>query len=281
MKKSVVIIAIVLLALGFSLFAGAWIASGFDFYKLSTVAYETNTYTIDEVFEKIAIDVRETDITFRAASDGICRVVCEEKAKEKHSVFVEDGILRIRTEDSRHWFDYLTLFSKSPSMTVYLPSDYYANLTLKSSTGNISIPDAFTFGSVKAELSTGDVEYDASVNNSLEIETSTGDIRLNGVRAGTLALSASTGDIILKDTLASGELRIKTSTGDVKLENCDAQSIAVKTSTGDVTGTLCSAKRFFTETSTGHVLVPDSKTGGKCEIKTSTGDIRITVSDAD
>ena len=53
--------------------------------------------------------------------------------------------------------------------------------------------------------------------------------------------------------------------------------IPVKTSTGDVTGNLRTEKVFVTKTSTGDVRVPNTASGGKCTITTSTGDIRITV----
>jgi len=61
----------------------------------------------------------------------------------------------------------------------------------------------------------------------------------------------------------------------VRLNTCDAESILIKTSTSDVTGTLRSEKVFLVKTSTGKVDVPESGSGGKCEITTSTGDIRI------
>ena len=58
-------------------------------------------------------------------------------------------------------------------------------------------------------------------------------------------------------------------------------SIAIKyavQTTGDVTGTLLTEKTFSTDTSTGDVSVPNPSSGGKCEIKTSTGDITISIS---
>ena len=63
----------------------------------------------------------------------------------------------------------------------------------------------------------------------------------------------------------------------MRFENSDAAQISVKTSTGDVTGTLLSEKVFITETSTGTIRVPKTITGGKCEITTSTGNIKIDI----
>ena len=66
-------------------------------------------------------------------------------------------------------------------------------------------------------------------------------------------------------------------TGDIDLEDCDADEIFIVTDTGDVKGTLLSEKVFITKTDTGDVNVPNSISGGRCEITTDTGDINISL----
>ena len=68
---------------------------------------------------------------------------------------------------------------------------------------------------------------------------------------------------------------IERSTGNVKFDRSDAAEIFVKTNTGNVTGSLLTDKVFTTQTDTGDVSVPKTVTGGRCEIKTDTGDIKI------
>ena len=70
---------------------------------------------------------------------------------------------------------------------------------------------------------------------------------------------------------------IERSTGNVKFSDCDAAELFVETSTGDVKGSLLSAKVFIVKTDTGSADVPKTITGGRCEIETDTGDIKITV----
>ena len=74
-----------------------------------------------------------------------------------------------------------------------------------------------------------------------------------------------------------GRLWIGRSTGDVRFEECDAAEIFVRTDTGDIKGSLLTDKMFFAEADTGSVRVPKTTSGGRCEITTSTGDIRITI----
>ena len=94
---------------------------------------------------------------------------------------------------------------------------------------------------------------------------------------GSLTTESNIGNIILKSVAAKETFSVKTSTGDVKLEGCDGESILIKTDIGDVTGTLLTDKIIFAESSVGDVDVPKSTTGGKCEISTDTGDIKIKI----
>ena len=71
------------------------------------------------------------------------------------------------------------------------------------------------------------------------------------------------------------KLSVERTTGNVKFSACDAAEISFKTDTGDVNGTLLSDKIFMAQTDTGRVNVPQTITGGRCEITTTTGNIRI------
>ena len=317
MKKGAVIIASALIAVGVVIFGAALFASGFDFSNRDTAVYETNMYTPGEDFEKIEIRTYEADIALKPSDDGKTRVECVESEKVRHEVSVENGTLKITAVDSRAWYDHIALFSfKRQSVTVYLPAENYGALTVTANTGDVSVPDRFSLGEARIATSTGDVSFDASADTDLKIETSTGDISVNGVCADSIDLSVSTGkidcknveckktlsvsvstgktvltDVIcrelvsdgstgsltLKNVIASDGFRIERDTGDVRFESCDAGMITVRTSTGDVTGTLRSEKIFVAKTSTGDVDVPDPVSGGRCEITTSTGDIRISV----
>ena len=316
-KRIFILIAVVLTVAGIALFAGALIASGFDISKLGTDKYETNTYTVQEEFDKIEISTKETDVIFKPSEDGQFSAVCVERKNAKHTLTVSDGTLKISVTDTRKWYEHISLFSKSLTMTVYLPQQSYESLTVDSSTGDVSIPDNFTFGSIMLTESTGDAECFASVERNLSIKTTTGDIRVSGVSAQNISLSVSTGkiklenssctgkvtvnvsvgkttvsgltceslesegstgDLTLKNATASGSMDLKRSTGDITFENCDAGQISVKTSTGNIEGTLLTEKIFTAKTSTGKVDVPSTANGGKCELTTTTGKIYIKLS---
>ena len=316
MKKSWMIVSAILVLVGLGICLGGLFLLGFDFKKLDTQQFGTNTYAVNEAFESISIHAETDKIVFLPAEGKACRIECRESKKLIHEIDVRNNTLTVKTVDKQTWFSRIGLNLDSPSITVYLPEKAYDSLAVETDTGDIKIPGDFTFRSLQIKGDTSDVDCRASGTDRMEIGLSTGDIDLAGIKTGDLALSVSTGritvdsaacrgdvsihvstgktrlddvtcanlrtdgstgDITLKDTVASGSFRIERSTGDVRFDNADAAEIYVQTSTGDVTGTLRSEKIFFAESDTGKISVPKSVTGGKCEITTDTGDIEIEI----
>lgn len=291
------IIAGICVILGPALIIGATAAAGGG-NLFNAQKYETVTHEIGSTFDQIAVDTDITDVTIATANEKQCRVECSEPEKMKHTAEVENGTLVIRSSDSRQWYEHLFSFaSHSPKVVVYLPQSAYASLQIDTHTGDVTIPSGFTFDTLTVNNNTGDVECSASVTKALTVKEDTGDISLSCPNAGelditastgdidvtsakvkgTVSVKSSTGDITLTDTVAEKIFQIESSTGDVGFKGCDAADIKVKTSTGDVTGTLLSDKIFVTDTSTGDVKVPQTSSGGRCEISTSTGDILIQI----
>lgn len=310
------VIATALVVVGCVIFGGVMTMLQWDFTKLSTVKYETNDYEIDENYKNISIVTDTADIVFVPSQNSKSSVVCYEQKNVKHSVTVKDDTLVIAVVDTRKWYEYIGINIGTPKITVYLPNAEYEKLFIKESTGNVEIPNNFRFESMDISTSTGDVKNDASASESIKIKTGTGNIRVENISAEALDLSVSTGEITVCDVICQGDVKIhvstgktkltdvacknltssgntgdislknviatekfslERSTGDVKFDGCDAAEISVKTDTGDVTGTLLSEKVFLAETDTGRVEVPKTATGGRCEITTDTGDIRIKI----
>ena len=313
--KKWLIAAGALVLAGFLLFVGVMSTLKWDFTKLSTVSYETNTYEIADTFRDISIITDTADISFALSDNGKCTVECREQEHATHSVTVEGDALVIRN-DRRTWNDYIGIFLDAPRITVYLPEAQYRALSIHGSTGKAAIPGDFTFESVEITLTTGSVVYRAPTSETVQIKTTTGSIRLENLPAGSVALSVTTGTVNASDVTCKGDFSVNVSTGGtyltdvscqslvskgttggislnnviaadsfsierttgtVKLNGCDAAELSVKTTTGSITGTLLSDKVFFTDTATGSVDVPKTTTGGRCELKTSTGNIKIKV----
>ena len=315
MKKACIIAAVLLVA-GLALLIAAFASVWFRFRNLGTINLETRTYAVTKDFENIQIEETTADIIFTASMDGACSVICREPEKVSHTVRVEDGTLKIGVNQA-NWTDFMGLSFESRTTTVYLPKETYESLSVRTQTGYVDLPEGMTFQSIDITGSTGGVCCRANALNSVAIRMHTGDISLEGVSAGTIDCTVTTGKVRIQSVSCDGDMNIKVTTGemllsdlmakklvsdgstgeaqlknviaeeitiergtgDVKLDNSDANTIRIKTTTGDVTGSLRTGKTFITKTSTGDVRVPQSVSGGRCEITTTTGDIHLSISD--
>ena len=236
MKKVWLIAAIALILVGSLAFVGAMALSGFDFSVLDTQELVSNTYVFEDTIEKILVDVDTTDIRFLPAEDGVCKVVCQERDKLRHAVYVNEKTLFIKLVDTRDWYEHIEFFGSEMKITVYLPTDTLETICVKVSTGKLELAD---------------------------------------ITCKNFTTTGSTGKVSLKNLIATEKMELRRSTGDVALDGCDGAEIIVKTGTGDITGTLLSQKTFTAQTDTGRISVPQSTTGGPCTLTTSTGNIEI------
>ena len=316
--KKTILIGLLIIIVGAVIFIGAFAALGFDFNKLSTVKYQTNTHDITENFKNISIDTPSSDVTIVFTEDGGCKAVCYEDEKYNNSVEVQSDTLVIKTPD-KIWYDNIGNISfDNAEITLYLPAKEYGSLNVNASSGEINVSGALSFESVKLTGNSSDINCSGITVSAVEITVSSGDIKVSDLTAGTMKLSAVSGNIEVNSTDAEGVAEIKatsgdvkiadtqcngliaeTSSGDIKLTNviavnnfslqsnsgdvnfdrCDAGEISMKTDSGDVKGTLLSEKVFVYKTSSGKVNLPGTVTGGKCSIETGSGDINIEIAE--
>ena len=314
-KKVGLIVAGVCVAVGAAVIGGALVSVNGDFAKHGTSSFQTKEYEITKEFTNISIDTVTADIHFMLSNDGKTKVVCFERESMSHSVSVDAGTLKIVGMDERKWYEYIGIFGED-TITVYLPEVEYGALTVKADTSDVDIPAPFRFTGLDISVSTGDIDCDASVLGGVKIKTTTGDIELERMSAGSIELAVSTGEIHLEEVTSAGELKftvttgeaelenvtcktlytkgstgdielkrvsvaetmtIVRSTGDVRLDRCDGAELSIRTRTGDIRGTLLTDKTFSYHTETGRVQIPKDTSGGRCELTTTTGDIRIEI----
>ena len=268
--------------------------SGCSLLRQTKATAVTNTHDVRDAFSDISVSCSECDVKLLPATDGACTVVCREAEQIPHAVEVRSNTLYIERQQTKK---NLLIINIPLVIEIYLPQKAYDRLTVSTSSGSIDVAADFTFDSATLKSSSGAIRVAAAVTGdltantssgaiymeqtspaALTLESSSGSIHLDDVRGGAADLTSSSGDVKLTDTVLSGALRVHTSSGDVTLSACDAASISIRTSSGNVSGTLRSAKDFRTQTSSGSVSVPDAAGTDPCEIHTSSGNIRITLS---
>ena len=238
-RGGVVIAGVILVIVGVLICCISVFAMGFDFGRSDGETYKVTQYEVSQEFSDVKIWASVDDVEFVLSNDGKCAVECHEMEGIHHEVKVENGTLMISVKDEREWYQHFRFWTRSPKITVMLPKTALGSLSVETNTGDLKIPEGFTFTDVDVQVGTGDVKFE--------------------------------------NVIASGEMRIKTNTGDIHLQECDAATVSLKTNTGDVTGSFLSEKVFSVKTNVGDVDVPQSKTGGKCEIVTNVGDVQFEI----
>lgn len=251
------VVAVLLILIGSIVLGVVMMKLNWDFTALSTTEYETNTTNVDAEYKNISITTDTADIELVFSDES--KVVCREQINAKHLVEVKDGTLFVKLSDDRKWYEHVGINFEGSKITVYLSQKDYGTVSVKTATGNVKAED------LTAEL--------------VDISVTTGRINLAHIDCKNLTTNGNTGKTILKNVIVAEKLYVTRTTGGVNLDGCDASEIVIKTNTGDVTGTLLTEKVFIAHTDTGRVKVPNTTSGGRCEITTDTGNIKITIAD--
>lgn len=289
------IIAVCCIGVGIIVSVSAMAAVGFDFTKFSSTKYELETCVVEEPFENIEIQTDWQDIRLLPSETPECKVVYAGNETLTYTVKVESGTLKINTEEHREWYQYLSNFNFGDytDVTLYLPEKDYQSLSISTSSGNVIVPESFSFASASLKANSGNLSLLAAVSGDLNAESSSGEIKVEGGASGNIHVQTGSGNLLLKqcspesmqavsssgnvsatDIVAKQGIVIKTGSGEVNLSSSDASELTITTSSGSVRGSLRSGKRFIVNTSSGDVSVPDDPSASQqCRITTGSGDV--------
>ena len=311
--KTALIIALICLIVG-ALIAGV----GFVIAKKNPtkVVTESYSYSIDQLPEKINIDVISSHVEICVIEGNQWRVECKDTDKIVHTVELVDGILTIKQKDTRKWYERIfNFFPLKLGVTLYLPAQAYDSLDARFTSGGIHVAEGYTFsnvdlkgtsgtitmasqttGSLSIKNTSGDISVSGSVGNDLKIVCTSGDIGVTGSVNGKLEISNTSGDIMLKNAaptsvtifntsgdiglqnvISRGKCEIDNTSGSITLERCDAALFDLKTTSGDIQATILSGKVFDCDTTSGSINVPANGEGGVFKADVTSGDINVTI----
>lgn len=255
--KWLLLLATVLVLGGCLLFGGVMMALNWKFSKLSTVKWETNEHAVSG-FENITVLSDTANVTISPSATGEYGVVLREQENATHTVTVENGTLKVELNRTRKWYENIGLSFGVPRITVTVPQQEYGKISVAVTTGKVSI--------------TG-----LTCTEDVNISATTGNVRLADITCKNLTAEGTTGNLTASNVVAAEKFLVRRTTGDIRLDGCDGGALFIKTNTGNVKGTLRTEKVFTANTTTGKISLPPSGTGGKCEISTTTGDIKLRV----
>ncbi len=254
MKKAI-IIGCICFFIGVILLGTSVVMVGFNLSELvASNSLTQTTYIIEDKVERVVVDGLACDITIMPSSNKTCKIVSYDGKNLANSFVLNNGTLSIGQTDSRKWYEYITL-NFGTSIKLYLPAGSYESLFVTTGSGDVTVSPLLAFDSVKIESKSGEVDFKASVSEDLTIKTSSGDIDATWK-------STKFVDLISKS-------------GKIEVDGFEGEEIRIETNSGDVDGQIFGDIIYETETKSGYISVPPSGMGGKCLIKTHSGDIDI------
>ncbi len=314
MKKIywIVLLAVALLVTGAVLMGFAMMGGEINIDGKTYMKFEEEKKDVLEEFHAVQIDVTFFDVELCPTLGTAVHVKSAKSEYIYCETSVVDGVLTVKQVDTRKWYQKLaTLTLGEPKLTVSLPYDIYESLTVKVRSGDVTVrgdealrdeagspvPMAI-FRTVSMDVTSGDVQILSSTLNGARIETTSGDITVKNVKGGAMELRTTSGDIVMEDctpdslavNVTSGDvegyrvkvvgaMHVEGTSSEVELRYCDAASAYIKSTSGDVTVCFTSHKAYDIETTSGEqeCLVPWDPMGGKCEIRTTSGDVYFNV----
>ncbi len=263
--KKFAIIAAILVALG----AIIWELNDFNLSN-----YTQNSYTVEKDFNSIEVLAAANSVEFINSNEF--KVVCTETNGLTHKVAVENGVLKIETQDSRKWYTHIVDISFTPKkIEVHIPADKYESLTVKAASGSVKVPSEFEFDNAEISAASGSIKLEAKVTNKLNLSTASGSIKIGNSSCQSLLATSTSGSIKLENCFAEN-LEIKTTSGSIRLDYCDFGGAYIKSTSGSVKGILLSEKSFVASSTSGSIKLPTGN-GERCEVKTTSGSIKFEI----
>lgn len=315
--KIAIVVSIFLVVIGTITAIAGLFALGFDMTRLSNLAPVTHTYVLDGEIKNISVEAVETSVKILPSEDEKAKVVSRESDKIYHRVNLTEETLSINRIDERKWYEFIGIIvDNDMELEIYLPKRDYENLYINSVSGNIFIPKDFTFEEAEIKTVSGDTEFVAKVKKEFNVETVSGMVNVGNVASNELYISSISGRIDLKSIESEHSIGVKTVSGYISMEDIsakkitaesmsgriafdnvvafdeiyaesisgsinlnksDASTLKLKSTSGNIIGNLLSEKIFVADTVSGNITLPEVQKGGRCEVKTISGNIQISI----
>ena len=237
------------------------------------------TYTVDESFTNILVNVTDAEVVVRPSNDGTCYAVCDETDKITYSVQAANGALHVRVQDERSWLDYIGIHFDVRTVALYLPESAYELLDVTSMSGSIVCESSFTFDRVKLESKSGLIRFGSVATDNLTAKSASGSITLSDFGTAKVTVESTSGRILCKNGNPN-VLSATSGSGSVTLENVVVDSaVKAETTSGAILFQDGRAESLSFSSGSGSVTLENVVTSGDVKGATTSGSIRLDACD--
>lgn len=185
--------------------------------------------------KELSLETSSIDIYVREADGNELTVELEGSGAGKADIYGEnrgDGQLFIEAKQRQRFSVDFNFFANT-KLIVYLPESYKNQLSIKTSSGDVTVSGERNFSSLQIVTSSGDVKKLAGSFDDFHFRSSSGDLAVSKLVVNKATFQTSSGDLLLKDF--QGELEGSTSSGDARIEYAHANDdVRWNSSSGDL-----------------------------------------------
>ena len=158
------------------------------------------------------------------------------------------------------------------------------DVKLHTTSGEIYLSDV-ECKTIGVSSTSGTIEIEnVKTSGGIDVHTTSGEINIENIfTCKTLNANSTSGEVNTYNVVSTDYFSVDTTSGEIELIDCECENINLKSNSGDISGQLLSSKVFVTNTASGDVSIDPSAYGdtGKCEVRTTSGDITFSIRDSE
>jgi|GEM_PF-3180831 len=198
-------------------------------------------------------------------------------AEELFVVTQNNGGIKIRV---KHLFRLNVInFSFNERLAVYIPETWLGDISVKVSSGNIRVDDAFIWRNAGFASSSGDLLLKRELHaENLSIDISSGNIHIREplMVNGKLSAGTTSGDIRLNAPVQARSIYVRAFSGNIVMSEAAAEQFDLRSTSGDITAAGLSGGGSITASS-GNININLTEAVADTDVQAGSGDIRIGV----
>lgn len=280
-KKTMLVIATILLVGGAAISFGAFAAAGFNPQNLSTDSrsWASNTYSFEPEAESphSAIVVKDSGEDIRIEpTDGDAIEITYWTSESKSFAMRDEG--GVATVEASHapYIGIMTIGSFEDHSTVLrVPRSYEGSLEVVYSGGNIDVADLAGLESIGIDTNSGDVNASHLKANQITLHAASGNVTGSSLKATYADATTMSGNLTLKNVEAEETVKADTVSGEQLFEGVSANMLNAKNGSGGIFASNIAADSVLLETTSGDI---DGRLNGAdsdyvVEATTGSGDV--------
>ena len=280
-KKTLLVIATILVIGGGAISFGAFAAAGFNFENLSTESRNwtssTKTFAPETENPHTAIVLRDMGEDVRIEPTDGDAIEVTYWTNERKSFDVDDNGGTVTVEGSREpAIDIMMIGSFEDHSTVLkVPRSYTGTLDIDLMGGNVDAADLDRLGSVTAKTASGNISLSRLAADDIVTNAASGNVQVQRVQCAYLSATTMSGNIEFSDVEATEIVKLDTASGGQLLRGVNTATLDARMGSGDIlaAGVAATAAKF--DAVSGSVNASFSGSDGEYAIEASSvsGDV--------